>query len=89
MKLTYVTGAVLGIAVGMGFSAAMRALTAQKAEKGTQQWEIPVAGPELIRLRVFDTNGVCLYLASNYGGTPNLTIAAISKAQLPPGAGCQ
>lgn len=56
-------------------------LGAQKAERGTLSWELPNSS-----VTVIDTSGVCLYVFHSYqvGG-----IAAVSKAALPMGAGCQ
>lgn len=69
----------------------------------TQQWvlgSIRVAESDWpdhprmnLRIDVFDTAGVCVYVASSfiYGHDtgPIGTIAAVPKTQLPPGAGCQ
>lgn len=62
-------------------------VSAQKAEKGTQQWTIPLSSSDPYDIRVVDTTGVCLYVIN----TPGMAVAitAISKATLPVGAGCQ
>jgi hypothetical protein len=67
-------------------------VTAQKAERGTTQWQIPLDGTTFSGplLRVVDTTGVCLYVmqgGAEYGA--RVAVAAVPKTQLPAGTGCQ
>lgn len=80
-----IVACICGLGVGMAALAAN--VSAQKAERGTQHWLVPVPPTGMGQfLHVFDMSGTCVYVyeASGFGG-----VAAISKAQLPQGAGCQ
>lgn len=62
---------------------------AQKAERGTMQWNVPIndwGGNNA--LHIVDTSGVCIYIVS-WGNDGSPAIAAVPKGQLPVGAGCQ
>lgn len=75
------------VALGGALTGWLTHVSGQKAERGTQQWDIATdSGP----VRVIDTAGVCLYvLQRQYGEGSYAAIAAVPKTQLPNGAGCQ
>ncbi len=101
--MTRIESLILGLTCGTVSSVLTMLLMspahAQKAERGTQQWVLPIENPADYRLRsvqihVVDTNGVCLYVARDTNGygegwTPALAMVAVPKTQLPQGAGCQ
>jgi Na+/H+ antiporter NhaC len=80
MLIVVASVAITWMAFGSPFQA-----HAQKAERGTQQWQININGWNTIT--VVDTSGVCLYYVT--GGDGNRAIAAVPKTQLPQGTGCQ
>lgn len=78
-----------GLLIGNGLGLA----SAQKAERGTQQWlmmNLPPVGFGPDRLDVVDTSGACIYvMRGGQSSGPTVAVSAIPKTQLPQGAGCQ
>ncbi len=74
---------LLSLVINLGIAV----VTAQKAERGTQQWTIHVDTSTFetsSEIHVIDTTGVCLYYV-----VATVAITAVPKTQLPQGAGCQ
>lgn len=92
-------------------SAAISDAKQERPERPMRQWQLGWVGPaerdgddaaRRVRLDVFDTEGVCLYVVSGYhryvetNGQDDAVaiglaaaVTAVPKTQLPKGAGCQ
>lgn len=86
--LLFAVGLILLVLV-CGLWGRSNQVSAEMAEKGTQQWDIRLPSKPG-SLTVVDTNGVCLYLyRGSWSADAGAAVAAVPKTQLPAGTGCQ
>jgi hypothetical protein len=86
------TGALFGLLMLVAIAKAQQ-LERPRDPHVTRQWHVAMLPEEGVyapgRVDVIDTAGVCLYVVRAWGTGAGTAIAAVSKAQLPAGTGCQ
>lgn len=93
---------MIGACFGIVALAFVHAHAQEKPARPTRQWQLGALPWSYesaeqrwyrdVRLDVFDTEGVCLYVARAADSSSNdgtLSVTSVPKTQLPKGAGCQ